>query len=193
MASSKVRRAPVPDGAACDRIGKHPYVAWRTHEEGGKGPTGGYGIQTGRFNGIFVVDLDMGRHKDGTTKDGIAAFLHLAAGREVPDTQSVVTPSGGVHLYFRQPEGVYIPCSRSELGPGIDIKGDGGFVVGPDSPHKSGGVYRAEPGNSRIPRRGCSSSWSASPKPSNPSRPSTAPSTPRAPKAFGPSSGPGRT
>ena len=140
-----------PDGAACDRIGKHPYVAWRTHEEGGKGPTGGYGIQTGRFNGIFVVDLDMGRHKDGTTKDGIAAFLQLAAGREVPDTQSVVTPSGGVHLYFRQPEGMHIPCSRSELGPGIDIKGDGGFVVGPDSPHKSGGVYQAEPGDLADP------------------------------------------
>jgi predicted P-loop ATPase len=30
------------------------------------------------------------------------------------------------------------------LGPGIDVKGEGGFVVGPGSPHRTGGVYRVE-------------------------------------------------
>ncbi|HTQ47469.1 MAG TPA: VapE domain-containing protein [Polyangiaceae bacterium] len=125
-------------GAACKSIGKHPMVRWRNFEDNSKGPSGGYGIQTGSFNGIFVVDLDV-----RPDKNGIDSLLALG---EVPDTLSVLTPSGGVHLYFRLPAGVYIPTSRGELGPGIDIKGEGGYVVGPGSPHKSGGIYQQEDG-----------------------------------------------
>jgi hypothetical protein len=39
-----------------------------------------------------------------------------------------------------------VPSSLGELGSGIDIKGEGGFVVGPGSPHKSGGTYQEVPG-----------------------------------------------
>ena len=99
--------------AACKSIGKHPLVKWRTYDESTKGPSGGYGIQTGHFNGIFVVDLDV---KEG--KNGIAALLALAAGRPIPDTQSVLTPSGGVHLYFRLPPDAHVPTTHSVLAPG---------------------------------------------------------------------------
>lgn len=126
-------------GAACKSIGKHPMVRWRNFDENLKGPSGGYGIQTGQFNKIFVVDLDVGEGKDG-----VAALLALAAGRPIPDTLSVLTPSGGVHLYFRLPPGVHVPTSHGVLGPGIDIKGEGGFVVGPGSPHRTGGVYQEQ-------------------------------------------------
>jgi hypothetical protein len=135
-----------PLGAECKDVGKHPMVRWRTYDENTKGPNGGYGIQTGSFNGIFVVDLDVKPPKDGKPgKDGIAAFVQLAAGRPIPDTLSVLTPSGGVHLYFRLPPDLYVPKSLSELGPGIDIIGEGGYVVGPGSPHKNGGIYQEAP------------------------------------------------
>lgn len=126
---------------ACKSIGKHPMVRWRTYDDSARGPGGGYGIQTGHYNGIFVVDLDV---KKG--KNGVEAFLALAAGRPVPDTLSVVTPSGGVHLYFRLPPNVRVPTTHSVLAPGIDIQSDGSFVVGPGSPHKNGGVYQEELG-----------------------------------------------
>jgi hypothetical protein len=127
-------------GPACKSVGKHPMVRWRSYDENSRGPSGGYGIQTGQFNGIFVVDLDV-----GPDKNGVDALVALAAGRPIPDTLSVLTPSGGVHLYFRLPPGVHVPTSHGVLGPGIDIKGEGGFVVGPGSPHKNGGVYQEVP------------------------------------------------
>jgi predicted P-loop ATPase len=58
----------------------------------------------------------------------------------VPDTYIVKTP-GGFHLYFLMPTDVVVRNSSNKLGPGIDIRGEGGFVVGPGSPHKNGGVY----------------------------------------------------
>ena len=122
----------------CKSIGKHPMVRWRTYDENRKGPSGGYGIQTGKFNGILVIDLDV----KPPDKDGIAELLKLAAGRPIPETLSVLTPSGGLHLYFRLPPGVYVPTSHGVLAPGVDIKGEGGFVVGPGSPHKNGGTYQ---------------------------------------------------
>lgn len=125
-----------PRGAACTDVGKHPAVRWRHYEDNEKGPSGGYGIPTGGTNGIFVVDIDM---KNG--KDGCGSLITLAAGRAVPETATVATPTGGVHLYFRLPPGVYIP-NRRALAEGIDIRGEGGYVVGPGSPHKNGGTYQ---------------------------------------------------
>ena len=125
----------------CKDVGKHPAVRWRTYDENTKGPQDACGVQTGHFNGIFVLDLD---RKDD--KDGVARLVELAAGRNIPDTLSVLTPSGGVHLYFRLPSDLYVPNSRSELAVGIDVRGQGGYVVAPGSPHRNGGVYQEVPG-----------------------------------------------
>ena len=130
----------------CKDVGKHPAVAWRYWGDAGEEPTvaegGGCGIRTG--DGLFVLDLDV---KDG--KDGVAALEQVLAGRELPDTVVVYTPSGGVHLYFEAPPDAtgappWIGNSRGALGPGIDVRGDGGYVVGPGSPHRLGGVYHEE-------------------------------------------------
>jgi hypothetical protein len=43
------------------------------------------------------------------------------------------TPSGGGHLYFRPPPGVEIRNSAGKLGPGLDVRGVGGYVVAPPS------------------------------------------------------------
>lgn len=94
----------------------------------------GYGIKTGaapRGSGVIVVDLD--------SADAAATF---AAFGPCPETYTVATPRGA-HLYFAHP-GFNVSNSvgnKGGLAPGIDIRGDGGFVAGPGSPHKSGGVY----------------------------------------------------
>jgi len=136
----------------CRMVGKHPMVRWRDFDENTKGPAsldvpggrelgGNYGVILGRDANLFVVDLDI-----KGSEDGLAALEALG---EVPDTLVVATPSGGFHLYFEQPPASVgtIRNSVRKLGPGIDIRGEGGFVVGPDSYHKSGGQYRiVDPG-----------------------------------------------
>ncbi|AMJ61419.1 hypothetical protein AXW83_14935 [Bosea sp. PAMC 26642] len=85
------------------------------------------GIATG--NGLFVVDIDDKNGKEGSATWAALEALHGAA----PPTFTVKTPSGGRHLYFRVDPSVWIPNSAGKLGIGIDIRGDGGYVVGPGS------------------------------------------------------------
>jgi hypothetical protein len=89
----------------------------------------GYGICTGIRSGIFVVDLD-----------GVEAIEAFAAMGPIPRTFTVCRGSERGHLYFRHP-GFPVRNSVKKLGPCIDIKGDGGMVVGPGSPHETGMVY----------------------------------------------------
>ena len=49
--------------------------------------------------------------------------------------------ANGRHLYF-DTNGLLIGNSVGKLGPGIDVRGDGGYVVGAGSVHPSGHVYR---------------------------------------------------
>jgi hypothetical protein len=50
--------------------------------------------------------------------------------------------SGGWHAYLRMPAGVHVPNSAGRLGPGLDIRADGGSIVAPPSVHACGGYYR---------------------------------------------------
>lgn len=106
----------------------------------------GYGIACGRAPHHLVgVDLDV---KHGA--DGVAALHALAAahGFTVPPTVTVLTPSGGRHLWFTAPAPV--PNSVGRLGPGIDIRGSGGYVVGPGS-RTLAGRYTLAPGTASDP------------------------------------------
>ncbi|OHV28662.1 hypothetical protein BBK14_34270 [Parafrankia soli] len=50
-----------------------------------------------------------------------------------PDTLTVRTPSGGVHLYFRAPVGCTLASlsgGRTRPGPGIDVRGPGRHSAG---------------------------------------------------------------
>jgi hypothetical protein len=53
----------------------------------------------------------------------------------------VRTGSGGAHGYLAHPSGT-VPNSAGRLGPGIDVRGDGGYVVAPPSLHASGRRYQ---------------------------------------------------
>lgn len=92
-------------------------------------PSGMLAIRTGAASGLVVVDVD----PDHGGRDSIA---HLVARGLVPPTRFVATGSGGLHLYYRHPgQHAKVPNSAGKLGPGIDIRGDGGYVVAPPSIH----------------------------------------------------------
>jgi archaellum biogenesis ATPase FlaH len=90
-------------------------------------PSANPGIVTGEINGILVVDIDA--HKGGLSSWEDLQAMH---GR-FPDTPTVLTPSGGNHLYLKYPRGYDIRNSASAIAPGIDIRGNGGQVVAPPS------------------------------------------------------------
>lgn len=105
-------------------------------------PDAGVAIATGRESGIWVLDIDAG--KDG--KDGDSALFALRQEHgDLPDTPEVLTGGGGRHLYFKwPPNGTEIRNSASKLGQGLDVRGNGGYVLAPGSTHPSGRQYEWE-------------------------------------------------
>jgi len=114
-------------GATDEKIIKDWFHTW---------PGCNYGIVTGRVSGIIVLDID--------GDIGAASLQGLETDYErLPDTPKVLTGGGGRHIYFEYPENIKIG-NRTGLLPGIDIRGDGGMVVGPGSVHISGRCYEWE-------------------------------------------------
>ncbi|MFF0715577.1 bifunctional DNA primase/polymerase [Streptomyces bauhiniae] len=107
----------------------------------------GYGIACGLPpHHLIGVDLDT---KPGT--DSPAALRALAVRHEftIPETVVVLTPSGGRHLWLTGPPDLAVPNSASRLAPGIDIRGAGGYLVGPGS-RGTRGTYATAPGTGRL-------------------------------------------
>lgn len=107
------------------RADKEQIIEWWT-----KDPTAGIGVITGRVSGIVVVDVDVSRGGD------VEKVLSLSETGVVS-----VTGSGGFHCFYQYPiHKDKIPNSVGEDG--IDIRGDGGFIVLPPSIHHSGTKYQ---------------------------------------------------
>lgn len=100
-------------------------------------PTANLAIVTGRNSGIVVLDVDPKHGGDQTLADLEQAHSRL------PQTVEAITGSGGRHVYFKHPA-FNLPNSAGKVGPGLDIRGDGGYVVAPPSNHVSGGQYQWE-------------------------------------------------
>jgi putative DNA primase/helicase len=89
-------------------------------------PGANVGIATG--DGFVVIDLDV---KNGV--NGIATWEALCQEHSIEcHTFTVTTPTGGRHLYFSV-NGTEIRNSAGKLGPGIDVRGTGGYAVSPPS------------------------------------------------------------
>ncbi len=107
-----------------------------TRARWGDPPRANIGVATGRRSGIWVLDIDP-RH------GGDAALAEFAAEHgPLPLTVEVSTPRGGRHLYWRwNVEDPEIRNSAGRVGPGLDVRGEGGFVVVPPSMLADGRGY----------------------------------------------------
>jgi RecA-family ATPase len=60
---------------------------------------------------------------------------------DLPITATAKTGSGGKHIFLRAPEGFHVKTDTNLIGKGIDVRGEGGFVVVAPSRHASGNRY----------------------------------------------------
>jgi hypothetical protein len=95
---------------------------WWTQEPGAN-----IGIACG-LSGLVVIDIDS---KNGAPGRHTWAEL-LNAHEDTPDTLASRTPNDGVHLWFKA-NGKRIKSSVRKLGPGLDVRAHGGYVVAPPS------------------------------------------------------------
>ncbi|MDX2818634.1 bifunctional DNA primase/polymerase [Streptomyces sp. PA03-5A] len=110
------------------------------------------GIATGPSE-LVVVDLDVSKDNSSTDAPrGAATFQALCerAGKAVPDTYRTRTASGGEHLYFTAPPGVCLTNTAGTIGPLVDTRAWGGYVVAAGS-ETYVGRYEAVGGPVAVP------------------------------------------
>lgn len=132
----------------CRDAGKHPRTSHGANDgttdlakrRRWKWESGNIGICTGEASGVLVIDVDPRSGGRETIEE-----LQRQLGK-LPAGPLVATGGGGWHGYMRYPGGADGKLEpgieiRSELGPGVQIKANGGMVVAPPSLHKSGKRY----------------------------------------------------
>ncbi len=90
-------------------------------------PSANLAIATGASD-LVVVDVDPRKGGADTL-----AFLVQQHGGDFLQTPTALTGGGGQHLYYRRPAGLRLPSGVDRLGPGLDVRGDGGYAVAPPS------------------------------------------------------------
>ncbi|MGB2819477.1 MAG: bifunctional DNA primase/polymerase, partial [Phycisphaerae bacterium] len=94
-------------------------------------PRAAIGLRTGEATGVFAVDID-------PRNGGDVSLAQLEAEHGVlPESVESQTGGGGRHVLLAWPDRP-VPCSTGKIVPGIDVKGDGGYVILPPSDHASG-------------------------------------------------------
>lgn len=124
----------------CDRPGKHPLDSRGVYgatddieyleEVFRRNKLANIGVAAGRVSNILILDLDNQDAIDTARKSGI------------PPTWAYVTGKGEQYV-FQYPtlaDNFYVQ-NAVHLGPGMDIRSDGGYSVWPDSTHFSGKTY----------------------------------------------------
>ena len=125
----------------CKPDDKKSYIKWERYQKERstpeeieawwlKWPNAMIGIVTGEISGIFVIDCD--------TPEGYEEIQKL-----FPDALVIPiarTPRGGWHLWFIYPVGSKI-TSGTGLVPGVDFRGEGGYIIAPPSVNGDGKGY----------------------------------------------------
>jgi len=128
----------------CSSPGKHPRTRRGLHDASSdpemvagwwrRWPDANVGVRTGAVSGLVVVDID-------PAHGGLESIRRLHGEHRLPDGLRVRTGSGGWHLYFAHPGFEVRNSAGTVLGDGVDVRGDGGYVIAPPSRHIAGGVY----------------------------------------------------
>lgn len=130
----------------CQNIGKHPKDKWALLKTSNETVIRrmdwadcNIGIATGINSNLYVIDVD-------DKKDGLENFQKWQKKNLAFETDfRVMTGGGGYHFYFRYPELTRdILGNKANILPGVDIRGEGGYVVAPPSLHESGKKYEWE-------------------------------------------------
>jgi putative DNA primase/helicase len=155
-----------PKGKDCGEPGKHPAVSggflaaigqedaysvadWWRESNGERN----LGIRTGSASGLLVTDVDI-RAGGADSYDAWESWTGLegwpGGGRVHTGRGGAESVGAGGHWYLRWPE-EWVRLGRvvgGKIGvlPGIDIRSDGGYVLGPGSAHVAGGRYQWLPG-----------------------------------------------
>lgn len=128
------KRPPVVDSTTGARMGWEPYQTRRTRSDEVerwllRWPDANVGVVAGAVSGLIVADFD---GPEGA---------ELLATLDIPPTPTARTGNGW-HVFFKHPGGDVRNFARKM--PGLDLRGDGGYVVAPPSIHATGAVYTWE-------------------------------------------------
>jgi hypothetical protein len=128
----------------CSSPGKHPRTEHGLKDAStdretierwwGEWPDANVGIRTGAVSGLVVLDIDP-RHGG----DESLAALERQHG-PLPDTPQSLTGGGGRHALFAHP-GSSSVRNKVGIACGLDLRGDGGYIVAPPSLHVRGQRY----------------------------------------------------
>lgn len=129
-----------PDGSGATSTDLDTIRSWWT-----RWPAANVGLATGPASSLAVLDIDprSGGHESFAALEERVGVL--------PGTVTSLTGGGGLHLLYRHPDRK-ITSRANALGPGLDVKADGGMVVAPPSVHPDtgraytwlGGAWRDE-------------------------------------------------
>lgn len=114
-------------------------------------PNANVGIATGKASDLWVLDVDTGSHPD----EARATLLDLVDkhGLDLAGIRRIVTPSGGVHYWYRYPKGEGVWTNkggnRIRKNGGIDVRAEGGQVAAWPSVIKRDNKGKPYPGGPR--------------------------------------------
>jgi hypothetical protein len=103
------------------------------------------GLELGRA-GLVVIDAD--RHDP--KEDGVQAFAGLRAEHQEFPLPQTLTAGGGEHHFYRQPVGQAFGNREGNLPEGINVRGQGGFVVAPGAVRPDGAIWEPAPGTPEL-------------------------------------------
>lgn len=122
---------------------KHPLIEWKPYQDElphpdeidvwwDRWPEANIGLATGKVSGLVVLDAD--------GPPGLASLKSLGTPATTWLSRTGRT-EGGWQQFFQHPGGAIHIGNRAGLKPGLDVRGDGGYVIVPPSVHASGRRY----------------------------------------------------